>query len=80
MMILPVLGSDSKTINLGGWHGVAVNQVKKLAVAKARQKGEDQGDSVRRLFQLISVLLAKGNASLFLSRDPTLLSQEPAYE
>ena len=61
---------------LGGWHEEAANQVKKLAVAKARQKGEDQGDSVRRLFQLLSVLLVKGNAALFLSRDPTLLSQE----
>ena len=58
---------------------MAGNQVKKLAVAKVRQKGEDQGDSVRRLFQLISVLLAKENATLFLSRDPTLLCQEPAY-
>ena len=62
---------------LGGWHGEAVDQVKKLAVAKASQKGEDQGDSVRRLFQLLSVLLVKGNAALFLSRDPTLLSHEP---
>ena len=65
---------------LGGWHEEAVDQVKKLAVAKARQKGEDQGDSVRRLFQLLSVLLVKGNAALFLSRDPTLLSHEPAIE
>jgi hypothetical protein len=46
MMILhPVLGSDSKTINLfylnhlGGWHREAVNQVKKLAVSKVTVSG-----------------------------------------
>ena len=54
----------------------AYTLLKALLLVKARQKGEDQGDSVRRLFQLLSVLLVKGNAALFLSRDPTILSQE----
>ena len=55
---------------LGGWHEETVEQIKKLASAQARQTGEDRGDTIRHLYQKLSVLLTRGNAALLLNRQP----------
>ena len=55
---------------LGGWHTAAVEQVKKLGSALARQRGEDEQLEVRHLFQRISLLLQKGNSALLVNRTP----------
>ena len=55
---------------LGGWHGVAVEQLKKLGSALAHQRGEDEQLEVRHLFQRLSLLLMKGNAALLVNRIP----------
>ena len=56
--------------SLGGWHKVAVQEVKKLAGALARQQGEEEKEAARRLFQKLSMLLQRGNSALFLNRTP----------
>ena len=55
---------------LGGWHVVAVEQVKKLGRALARQSGEDEDQTVRHLHQRLSLLLMRGNAALLINRVP----------
>ena len=50
--------------SLGGWHEVAVVQIKKLRVALARQTGQEEGEVMHQLWQKLSILLMKGNASL----------------
>ena len=54
----------------GGWHQVAMDQVRKLAGAEARQTGQDPEESQRFLWQALSVYLMKGNAALFANRIP----------
>ena len=56
---------------LGGWHEQTIAQVKKLASAQARQTGEDRSDTIRHLYQKLSVLLIRGNAALLLNRQPS---------
>ena len=56
---------------LGGWHEVAVLQIRKLAAALARQTGQEESEATSHLFQKLSILLVKGNASLLLNRIPT---------
>ena len=57
--------------SLGGWHPVAVEEVKRMASALARHKGEeDEGKEQRELFQLLALLVQKGNAALFNNRVP----------
>ena len=56
---------------LGGWHDRAVDQIRKLGRAVARSMGRDDSEVTRHLFQRLGVLLAKGNATLFLNRVPT---------
>jgi hypothetical protein len=58
---------------LGGWHKVAIGEVKKLAAALARHTGEDEGDSARRTWVKLAILLQKGNAALLSNRIPTRL-------
>ena len=55
---------------LGGWHKVAVEQIKKLGAALARNRGEDEQMEVRHLHQRLSLLLMRGNASLLVNRFP----------
>ena len=55
---------------LGGWHNVASKQVTKLATAQARQVGEAEEVTVRRLRQRLSLLLMKGNSALLVGRVP----------
>ena len=42
----------------------------KLGSALARQSGDDEGVTIQRLFQQLSVALMKGNAALFNNRRP----------
>ena len=58
--------------SLGGWHQVAVGEIKKLAAALARQQEEEEKEASRRLFQRLSNLLQRGNSALFLNRTPEL--------
>ena len=55
---------------LGGWHKVAIQQVKKLGAVLARHRGEDEQRETRHLFQRLSLLLMRGNASLLVNRVP----------
>ena len=55
---------------MGRWHAVAIDQVKKLGSALARQRGEDESLEVRHLFQRLSLLLMKGNSALLVNRTP----------
>ena len=56
---------------LGGWHKVAIGQIKKLTAAQARQTGEEEGETARRTWVRLAVLLQKGNAALLANRIPT---------
>ena len=56
---------------LGGWHDLAVVQIKKIASAMARNTGREEDEVCRHLFQHLAVLLVKGNAALFLNRVPS---------
>ena len=55
---------------LGGFHPVAIRQTKMLGAALARQKGQEEGETTRHLFQRISLTLARGNSTLLVSRCP----------
>ena len=55
---------------LGGWHHVASKQVTKLATAQARQFGEAEEVTVRRLRQRLSLLLLKGSSAFLMGRVP----------
>ena len=58
--------------SLGGFHAVAVREVKKQASALARHTGEDEGGAVRQCFTRLSLLLMKGNAAILSNRIPAL--------
>ena len=53
--------------SLGGWHDVAVKQVRKLGAALGRHTGQEEGDPISHLFQRLSILLVKGNTALFMN-------------
>ena len=57
--------------SLGGWHDLAVEQIKKIATAQARQTGDEEAVAIAHLFQRLAVLLQKGNAALLLNRIPS---------
>ena len=56
--------------SLGGWHEVAVKEVRKLGAALGRHTGQDEGEAISHFFQRLSILLVKGNAALFINRVP----------
>jgi hypothetical protein len=66
MVFLPIAVES-----LGGWHEVAAREVKKLAVAKARQTGQEEEEALRHAFTRLSILLMKGNAAILTNRIPT---------
>ena len=47
---------------LGRWHAVAIEQMKKLGSALARQRGEDEKLEMHHLFQRFSLLLTEGDS------------------
>ena len=57
--------------SLGGWHGIAVAQVKKIASALARQEGRQEGEVIGHAFQRLATILQKGNARILLNRIPS---------
>ena len=56
--------------SLGAWHPSAIVELKRLGSALARHKGEEEGVTIGRLFQKLSVCLMRGNAALFNNRSP----------
>ena len=46
--------------SMGGWHKVAVEQLRKLGSALARHSGQEEGETINHLFTRASVLLQKG--------------------
>ena len=51
---------------MGDWHKVSVEQIKVGAVI-ARHRGEEGQIEMRHLFQRLSLLLMRGNASLLVN-------------
>ena len=60
--------------SLGGWHKVALEQLRKLGSALARHTGQEEGKTISHLLTRASVLLQKGLSSLLLNRIPGRLS------
>ena len=56
--------------SLGGWHRIAVEQIKKLGSALARHTGQEEGEAISHLFSRCSLLLQRGLAALLLNRVP----------
>ena len=56
--------------SLGGWHELAVAEIRKLAAALARQTGQEEKECRSQLFQRLSTLLVRGNCALFVNRVP----------
>jgi hypothetical protein len=57
----------------GGWDKDAVIHLKEMASCMARRTGENPSTAKRHLFQRLSVILQRGNASLLISRDALFL-------
>ena len=55
----------------GGWHEVAVDQVRKLAGALARHNGQEEGEAISHTWSRLGVLLQRGNAAMMANRIPT---------
>ena len=55
---------------LGGFHKVALEQVKRLGAAVARHQGIEELVATKQLFQRLSVTLMRVNAALLMSRRP----------
>ena len=54
----------------GAWHPEAIPELRRIARALARETGKEEKSATQHLFQRLSISLARGNASLFLSRKP----------
>ena len=59
----------------GGWHVVAVSQLKKLSAALARNTGQKEQEAEQQLWQRLGIFLQEGNAALISNRIPA--SGEP---
>ena len=57
--------------SMGGWHKVALEQLRKLGSALARHTGQEEGETIGHLLTRASVLLQKGLSSLLLNRIPS---------
>ena len=56
--------------SMGGWHKMAMEQLKKLGSALARHTGQEEGETIGHLVTRASILLQKGLSSLLLNRIP----------
>ena len=56
--------------SLGGWHKVALEQLRKMGSALVRYNGQEEGETISHLLTRASVLLQKGLSSLLLNRIP----------
>ena len=57
--------------SMGGWHKVALEQLRKLGSALARHTGQEEGETISHLHTRASVLLQKGLSALLLNRIPS---------
>ena len=57
--------------SLGGWHKVAVREVKKIAQAMARQTGREESEICSHAISRLSLLLMKGNSAILINRIPS---------
>ena len=57
--------------SLGGWHGVAVKEVKKITSALARHTGQEEDQACRHSWGRLGILLQRGNAAILGNRVPT---------
>ena len=55
---------------LGGWHKVAVMEIRKLASAQARHTGKREAEALGQAFTRLSILLQKGNSAILSNRVP----------
>ena len=56
--------------SLGGWHEVALAQVRKIGSALGRHTGQDEKEVTGHLISRCSLLLQKGTAALLTNRTP----------
>ena len=56
--------------SMGGWHKVALEQLRKLGSALARHTGQEESETISHLVTRASVLLQKGLSALLLNRIP----------
>ena len=54
---------------------VAVEEIKKLATAKARHAGGEEEEQIWRAFTKLSVLLMRGNAAILANRIPAEIAR-----
>ena len=57
--------------SMGGWHKVALEQLRKLGSSLARHTGQEEGETISHLFTRASILLQKGLSALLLNRIPS---------
>ena len=50
--------------------GAGIKEIKKLAAAKARHLGNEEGEEVRKAFGRLSILLMRGNSAILANRIP----------
>ena len=60
----------------GAWHREAVDTIKKLGRQLAAHTGREEGETVPHMFQRLSILLAKENSALILSRTLSFVPSE----
>ena len=56
--------------SLGGWHPVAVEQIRKLGSALARHTGQEESEAISHLTTRCSILLQRGLTAFLLNRVP----------
>ena len=57
--------------SLGGWHGGAEREVKKITSALARHTGQEEDQACRHSWGRLGILLQRGNSSILGNRVPT---------
>ena len=57
--------------SLGGWHGAAEREVKKLTAALARHTGQEETQACRHSWGRLGILLQRGNAAILGNRVPS---------
>ena len=56
--------------SLGGWHGGAEREVKKITAAMARNTGQEEAQAYRHSWGWLGILLLRGNAAILGNRVP----------
>ena len=66
--------------SLGGWHKEAEKEVRKLAVAMARQSGKAESECCSQATTRLSLLLMRGNASILINRIPAHADEVASWD